>query len=257
MDLSQEFNQEEACDLVLHLDTDGNNDGRKRPRSPSQHARSFFVHRVILRQSPYFKALLLRWRPAPAAASAEAAASSETTTSRPELLLHVDHEDELEAFELLLKCMYKAGLPQEADRGQSRLLLQTYCLADRFEVPGSCMEPIAAALSALKAEDIDFAMLSEAYSMLAGLQEAPPLANLMVACHESLLTLFSDVPAVIINEELRRQFCSLPHAAVLAWLKADDLKVQGCMGCQAAAVQPESYLSTCNSYTCTVPSGSL
>ena len=109
-----------------------------------------------------------------------------------------------------------------------RCTMQVYCLADRYEVPGSCMEPIVAALSALKAEDVDLALLSEAYSMLAGLQEAPPLANLMAACQESLLALFSDVPAVIINDERRRQFCALPHAAVLSWLKADNLKVSWC-----------------------------
>ena len=123
MDFSQEFNQEEACDLVLHLDIKSCSECLKRPRSPPPHARSFFVHRVILRQSPYFKALLLRWRPI-AAESNDAAASPETP-ARPEMLLHVDHEDELEAFEAMLKCMYKAGLPEEVRmKGQSRLLLQ-------------------------------------------------------------------------------------------------------------------------------------
>ena len=82
--------------------------------------------------------------------------------------------------------------------------MQVYCLADRYEVPGACVEPILAALSALKAEDIDLAMLSEAYCMLAELREAPPLANLMSACQESLLALFGDVPSVIVSEELRR-----------------------------------------------------
>ena len=133
MDLSQEFNQEEACDLVLHLDTDGNNDGRKRPRSPSQHARSFFVHRVILRQSPYFKALLLRRMPVAAESNAANAAASPETPARPELLLHVDHEDELESFEVMLKCMYQAGLPEEAQMGRSRLLLQVRSRMHHFE----------------------------------------------------------------------------------------------------------------------------
>ena len=253
MDFSQEFNQEEACDLVLNLEVDNdiNNDCRKRPRPQS---RSFFVHRIVLRQSPYFKALLLRWRPV--AADSNAAVSSETAPARPELLLHVDHEDEFEPFEIMLKSMYKAGLPEEAQMGQSRLLLQTYCLAHRFQLPGACMEPVLAALSAVKAEGVDLVLLSEAYSMLAGLQEAPSLASLMAACQQRLLALFGDVPAVIANEEMRQQFCALPHAAVLAWLKADDLKVRGCMGCCCCCSHlHRTWLPV--THTCTVPSGSL
>lgn len=40
-----------------------------------------------------------------------------------------------------------------------------------------------------------------------------------------MLQLFGDVPSVIASEQLRPQFCSLPYAAVLKWLRMDDLAV--------------------------------
>ena len=104
--------------------------------------------------------------------------------------------------------------------------MQVYCLADKYEVPASCMAPVVAALTDFKAEELDAAMLSEVYCLPEGLLQAPPLQKLAGSCQARLVTLFGDVPSVIVTEELRQQFCALPHAAVLAWLKADDLKVQ-------------------------------
>ncbi len=71
-------------------------------------------------------------------------------------MLHVE-DSELEAVELLLKCLYKAGLPEEA-HGDGGLLLQVYILADKYAVPAQCMEPIIAALSALE-HQVDLGLL--------------------------------------------------------------------------------------------------
>ena len=232
MDLSQELNQEELSDLVLHFSVELLGDSsRKRPRSEweAAYARSFFVHKLVLYQSPYFKALLQRWKSdaaptAGASISADASASPPPAAStRMELVEHVE-EGELDAVELLLKCMYKVGIPEEA-HGNVRLLLQVYRLADKYEPPAGCMEPIIAALSAIKAKDMDIPVITHVYSMLEGRFDAPSLAPLFASCQLRLVALFGDVPSVITTAGLRQQFCALPHAAVLAWLKANNLKV--------------------------------
>ncbi len=62
MDMSQHFNQDsELCDVVLHLSTTQPleddpepNSSKKRARSPEpEYARSYFVHAIILYNSPY------------------------------------------------------------------------------------------------------------------------------------------------------------------------------------------------------------
>ena len=140
-----------------------------------------------------------------------------------ELVINVE-ECELEAVELLLKCLYKVELTEEA-RGNGQLLLRVYCLEDKYKIPAACMEPTLAALSALQAKSIDLALLSQVYSLPTQLSEAPSLQRLAAVCKQKLLELFGDVPAVITDLEQRRQFCALPYAAVLAWLQSDDLKV--------------------------------
>ena len=111
------------------------------------------------------------------------------------------------------------------DRRLLSLYLQVYRLADKYEVPAACMEPILAALSEGEANGIDLALLSAVYSLPAGLLESPPLENIVGACKLKLVELFGDVPSVITDLEQRRQFCALPYAAVLPWLRTDDLKV--------------------------------
>ena len=87
------------------------------------------------------------------------------------------------------------------------------------------MKPISAALSAFEARGIDLALLSHVYSLPAGLLESPPLEKFAAACKKKLVELFGDVPAVITGVEQRQRFCTLPYAAVLAWLHSDNLKV--------------------------------
>ena len=87
------------------------------------------------------------------------------------------------------------------------------------------MEPILTALSAIEAKEIDLALLSHVYSLPAGLLESPPLQKIAATCKQKLVELFGDVPAVITDLVQRRQFSSLPYAAVLAWIQSDDLKV--------------------------------
>ena len=60
-----------------------------------------------------------------------------------ELVEHVE-ECELEAVELLLKCLYRAELSQEA-RSDGVLLLRVYRLKDKYK-SAACMEPVLAAL---------------------------------------------------------------------------------------------------------------
>ena len=151
------------------------------------------------------------------------AACSACAARAVELVLHVE-ECDLEAVELLLKCLYKVELSEEA-RGNGQLLLQVYCLEDKYKIPAACMEPVLAALSAFQAKDIDLALLLHVYSLPDQLLEAASLLEIAAVCKQKLLLLFGDVPAMIIDAELRQQFCALPYAAVLAWLRSDDLKV--------------------------------
>ena len=132
MDYSLHFNQEELSDVVLSIaireraDDPVECSSGKRRRSEEEPAisRSFFLHKFTLYTSPYFKSHLQRWQQPPCAASTSVRENVEPQASaRPEMVLHVDHEDELAAFELLLKCMYKAGLPGDA-RKNIRLLIQ-------------------------------------------------------------------------------------------------------------------------------------
>ena len=239
MDFSEHFNQEELSDVVLRLVSgeaaeDLLSGSRKRARSAEPEEttdRLLFLHKLALYASPYFRSRLQRWDPASLAVASAAGNSAHlegqgpSAASRSELVEHVE-EGELEAVVISLKCLYRAGLPEATLLGDARLLLQVYRMADKYKVPAPCIEPIVAALSALPAEALDLAMLRDVFRMLPGLLEAPPLGPLMRACRDRLVQLFGDVPAVIVDEGgLRRQFCALPHAAVIVWAQADDLQV--------------------------------
>ena len=127
--------------------------------------------------------------------------------------------------ELLLKCLYRTELSQEA-RSDGVLLLRVYRLEDMYKIPAACMEPISAALSAFQAaKDINLALLSHVYGLPAQLLEAPPLQKIAAACKLKLVEIFGDIPSVITNLEQRQKFCALPHVAVLDWLQSDNLKV--------------------------------
>ena len=159
-----------------------------------------------------------------AACAARAALSMPAISAKPELVEHVE-EGELDAVELMLKCLYKVELPQEA-QGNGHLLLQVYRMADKYKVPAPCMETISAALSAVEAKDIDLLLLLKVYHLPPGLMDSLPLQKLItMSCKQKLVELFGDVPAIITDPEQRRQFCALPYVAALAWLQSDDLKV--------------------------------
>ena len=233
MDFSEHFNQDELSDVVLRLVIgDAAEDlltgSRKRARSVEPDGKTdrlLFLHKLALYASPYFRSRLQRWEPLAADDEHTEGQGPSASASRPELVEHVE-EGELEAVVISLKCLYRAGLPEATLLGDARLLLQVYRMADKYKVPAPCMEPIVAALTALPAEALDFAMLRDVYSMLPGLQEAQPLRPIMLACRARLVQLFGDIPAVIIDDGgLKQQFYTLPHAAVLAWSTADNLKV--------------------------------
>ena len=298
MDLSTRFNQKVLSDVVLHLmptlgdNTSGDPDSRSRGPSseedlPSE--RSFYLHKIILFQSPYFEKLyewlsdaasavpaasragspgggttlntspsseaepprhgiswyswlshlahrylyphqpLLARMDQSAAQAAGGACLGQTellvpaSSARTELVEHVE-ECDMEAAELLLKCLYKAELPQEA-QSNGQLLLQVYRLEDKYGVPAACMELVLAALAAFQANDIDLALLLHFYSLPAQLSEALAVQKVNAACKQRLVELFRNVPAVITDIGQRRQFCALPYAAVLAWLHCDNLEV--------------------------------
>ena len=140
--------------------------------------------------------------------------------ARAELVEHVE-ECELEAIELLLKCLYKVELTEEA-QGNGQLLLQVYRLADKYLVPDLYLQSTLAALAAFEAKDIDLPLLSEVYNLPTRLLEVPCLHDMIAACAGRLMELFGHDPAVLENLEQQRLFCTLPHAAVLAWLQCDD-----------------------------------
>ncbi len=233
MDMSEDFNDEASSDVVLHLQTTGAAAAQpsvreKRPRVDEGDAapsRSFFMHRIVLRTSPYFKALMLRWNEPHAVAG-----------GRMELTEHVE-EGELEAADMVLRCMYKTGeLPQQA-HGSGELLLKMHRLADKYELPSRCMASIIGGLSALTPDKVDLRLLSAVYALPPALQGSEALRQLLATCQlavkrlfafggkfspelrRAVVRIFGNVPAVITSEELKAAFCCLPYGAVLAWLK--------------------------------------
>ena len=270
MDLSRHFNIEALSDVLLHVRTTEENTENPDPQSSRSeaisNARSFYLHKVILFQSPYFE-MLCEWNaasasnavasPAPAAAMsvscAACAARAElfvpASSARTELEVHVE-ECELEAVELLLNCLYKAELIKEA-WFNGRLLLQMYRLADKYEVPAPCLHSILYALSVVRMEDIDLPLLSDVYSLPVGLLELPPLQKMIAACARKLVELFDDVLAIHADLERRRQFCALPYGAVLVWLvQSGRLKVhsESCMLLLLTAWMRSEEHSACSRY---------
>ena len=159
MDFPQHFNQVDLSDVVLRLKTtveapeqqkDLASSNRKRtqpegapPSTGSE--RSYFLHKLILCRSPYFKNKLkyqaegiLGFKRSEGGAEnlqnkrscndpsclKSTASTASTANTSSELVEHVE-ECELEAMELLLKSLYKADpeLTQEA-RSNGQLLLQ-------------------------------------------------------------------------------------------------------------------------------------
>ena len=82
---------------------------------------------------------------------------------------------------------------------------------------------VVSALSALKTVDLD--LLKDAHRVPPSLREEDSLKQLIQKCELKLVKIFGDVPSVIVDAGQRGSFLELPHAAVLSWLKADNLKV--------------------------------
>ncbi len=224
MDASEGFNDETFSDVVLHLNTAAaqpSTVGEKRPRDDEGDAapsRSFFMHRFMLAKSPYFKALMLRWN------------DPSTAAGRMELTEHVE-EGEMEAAEMVLRCLYNAAgeLSQQA-HGRGELLLKMHRLADKYELPSRCMESIVGGLSALTPDQVDLRLLPAVYALPPALLGSEALRPLLATCQlaledlfggddaelgEAVVRMFRDVPAIISSTELKAAFCSLPFIAVL------------------------------------------
>ena len=110
------------------------------------------LHNLILLRSEYFKALIKRWRPA-----AQSGGEPSASLSILELVEKVP-KGQLDAAELAVKCMYNGAAAAKA-AGNAMLLLHAYQLAERFDIPAACMDKIAAALSALRAESLTLDVL--------------------------------------------------------------------------------------------------
>ena len=100
--------------------------------------RTLHLHKLILLQSEYFKALIKRWRPATATRFGDLPPMLELVEKVP--------EGQLDAAQLAIECMYIGAAPEKA-AGNAMLLLHAYQLADRFRIPTPCMDKIAAALA--------------------------------------------------------------------------------------------------------------
>ena len=149
MDFSQRFNQKGLSDVTLRLRTTVAVPARKglanRKRARAEEVdpaseRFFHLHKVILFQSPYFEQMHERQadgslgrtpsgqlhkkprKKMPCGTPEEPASDKASSNVSAELVMLVE-ECELEAVELLLKCLYKAELPEEA-RSHGRLMLQ-------------------------------------------------------------------------------------------------------------------------------------
>ena len=140
------------------------------------------------------------------------------------LVEHVE-EDQMEAAELAIKCIYCMGMVPDQLAGNGMLLMKTLVLADRFLVPKACIDKLSEALSALKPESLDTELMHALYSLPQMLLQSEELSILRDTTLSCLIKIFGDVPAVIQDEGQRMAFCKLPFHVVLAWAKADDLKV--------------------------------
>ena len=157
MDFSQHFNQVHLSDVTLRLkttvdamaqsqeDEDLASNIRKRARQPDEDAhpctgngRSYFLHKIILCQSPYFKNKLkyeeddtLGVKPPNEKRARNSSASNDLAASTSSVQVEHVEECELEAMELLLKSFYKADLElTEEARGNGHLLLQVSLSGD-------------------------------------------------------------------------------------------------------------------------------
>lgn len=213
---------------------------RKVEASPTQqYSRTYHAHAMHLAaQSTYFKARFNRtWLPRDAKAGSSNLQPSNSKIqcetregeeedephvmwNQRELVEHVEEED-LEAMDQLLRMMYSQPLPDDAP---TQLLFQCLRLADRFGAV-ACMDLILDRLSSIPIEDMDLFLLTHAFGLPTGVCGRPSFPAFLSKCKQQVTLLFGDVPAVIRDQTLKGQFCSLPFAAVLAWAESGELLV--------------------------------
>jgi hypothetical protein len=225
MDMSHKFNKAEFYDVILSFSTNAaagaplERSSHDEPPAavqcsdnPTSAVTSFFVHAVFLSESPYFEAILRRWkgvgppqknpdrpiRPTPSKTTwtgltAGLASASDSDSDHPHQLTEHIEEDELEAAEMVLRCLYQTGLPRQA-YGKAKLLLQMYRLADRYQLPAWSLNSIGTALAALKPEQPDVASLLELYRLPAGLIEAKLLLPVLTTSQQALKLIFRGDP---------------------------------------------------------------
>ncbi|KAG1660076.1 hypothetical protein FOA52_006422 [Chlamydomonas sp. UWO 241] len=237
------FNDPEHADVRLHLSTAAPGDGDERPAkkprtrrgtateacAPS-HARSYYAPALVLSaHSAYFKARLgqdsSRFKPddvGGAGGSDGASTSGRVSTPqiRFEIVEHVDEADQ-EAMDMLLRMLYGA----QVESTDAELLLRALHLADRFLVSAPVAQLLASRLVQVPCDAITADIVLLAYSERSGTAVPLPKEFLTMCDSRHPAVVFWHVPAVVTTPDLLARFCSLSHAAVLAWAADDDLGV--------------------------------
>ncbi|KAG1664278.1 hypothetical protein FOA52_009781 [Chlamydomonas sp. UWO 241] len=155
-----------------------------------------------------------------------ASTSDAVTTQRIELVERMEPCD-MDAAELVLKCMYKGAVPSEV-AGDVVLLLRGSRMAARFQVP-ACERLLLAAASPLPlppGTPLEDAMLTLACARGGGGGEGARAPAWLAGARRALLQEFGDVPALVTDAGLRARFAATPHGTLIEWLACDKLGVQ-------------------------------
>jgi hypothetical protein len=132
----------------------------------------------------------------------------------------VEQEGDVEAMDALLRTMYGATVPTDV-----LVLLRASHLADRFLVSKPVAQLLASRLADVPDDAITDDVLALAFDERSASLASPLPLELMDKCRVYLRTAFRNVPDVVTQPALLARFCSLPHAAVVAWSETDSLQV--------------------------------
>lgn len=185
-----------------------------------------------------------------------AAISPSPSRGKRMLIEHVE-EEEVSAVKAVIKSIHTGKLDEELSNSPAQIL-QCYMIASRFGVQ-RCMEDCATALNNIPHDSITVDILLQIYSFPAYVVEycSHGASTFQKEARTALLTIFGDIPSILSAHRWRtlgrgassalggnvpsvygalntkakgtrallKKFLSLPHAAVLQWLKLDELNV--------------------------------
>lgn len=205
MDLSEFFENGRFSDVKLQLQL-------QTPDSTSTRTLLLLLHAVVLRtQSSFFyhhAAFQNAW-------TAWTEAAHGWT-----IVVQLDTDVQLDAMEVLLKCMYSTRV-HDPEEKTPEVLMEALCLADRFLVHFEVKDGLAAALSssALSRDSVMQEGFLEAlfHERLRAARALPSMAPLLQACRDRLQHLYP----------CKHPLTSLPHDAVVAWLDGVNMTPAG------------------------------